>query len=163
MKYASTLAAMLVLGLGSNSASAEDGKLVATFGYLAVGTATPITDTHVFWSGHFSGSLKQDGGGEFDGLFVQCPGINDLNFGVGSATSHGYCMIGDASTEHRIIAKWECSGAPGSCSGTAEWIGGIGKWEGIRGSGTFTAQLGPSFSDGSTPGYAHWDIDYTTP
>lgn len=163
MKCISILAIGLVASLTAAPAFAEDGKLIATFGYLAVGTVTPITDTHVFWSGHFSGSLSQEGGGPFDGVFVQCPGVNDLDFAAGASTLHGYCMIGDGTTENRVIAKWECSGPPGSCSGTAEWIEGTGKWKGVTGSGTFTAQLGPSFSDGSTPGYAKWDIDYKLP
>lgn len=161
MKCTGIFLAVLIAALTSETAIAEDGKLAATFGFLAVGTVTPITESHVFWSGQFSGSIKQDGGGEFDGLFVQCPGVNDLDFGANTSTLHGYCMIGDASTKNRIIAKWECSGAPGGCSGTAEWIGGVGKWEGITGSGPFTATLGPSFSDGSTPGYASWEIYYT--
>lgn len=154
----------LAASVAAVPAWAEEGTFQARFGFLAVGSVTPLEEGHVFWSGHFSGSLSDlSGQGPVHNAFVQCPGTNDLDLNAGTAALEGYCVVSDGG-ESRIFIRWNCTGRPGTCDeGRAEWTSGTGRWAGLTATATFTAQLGPALSDGSVPGYAVWDVAYAAP
>ena len=149
---------------GGGSVLAEDGTMTMELGALAVGNITTLTEGRVFWTGHFSGSAVNIGDeGPIRRAFVTCPGTNELNFVDNTSKLSGFCVLSDGA-ESRLLVEWTCTGTPGACvDGTGTWSNGTGKWEGYRADVTWTTQLGAALEDGSTPAYATWTINYSTP
>lgn len=97
-------------------------------------------DTAVF-VGSFGGALYVDEKKKLvQGGHLVCPGVVEIDFKSGKHSGNGRCVIGNEEGE-RIYALWNCAGKLGEgCSGRLTLTEGTGKWEGVKGSGSFTSQ-----------------------
>jgi hypothetical protein len=159
----SAAAGVLAVALAS-AASAEEGSFTGQFGALAVGKVHTLeVDTHIFWAGAFSGVFLDDKGeGLIHRAWVTCPAADEIDFAAGTSKASGHCVIMDGA-ESKIYLTWECEGTPAGCQGTATYLSGTGKWEGLTGKATFEAAFGPLLGDGAMPTWARWSVDYNMP
>ena len=155
LSYASRIAAIAVTELLSMPVMAEDGPLPkqgqfsGKFGWWAVGKVYQLGTDQIYWNGEFNGTFFNDAGAGFlHGSSWVCPGYNELRGGV-SLGSGGRCVVTDMDGD-RMFVTWE--GARGSVpmkfNGTAQFVGGTGKYAGIQGRQTFHASPVPTTEQG---------------
>jgi hypothetical protein len=72
-----------------------------------------------------------------DGWAIHHAGRIDLNVKTGAGHAQGYDILTDKEGD-KVIHRWEGGpGKSGQWEGTVTFIGGTGKWRGIRGTGTW--------------------------
>jgi hypothetical protein len=83
--------------------------------------------------------------------------MNDLNLRAGDGVTHGVTEIADKEG-HKIYSKWEGTKRAGDAwKGTWVLIKGTGKYEGIKGKGTWmTTELSPTDSYDDSEG--EWEL-----
>ena len=130
----------------------KKGHFSGTHTWYAVGKAAEIEKNHWFWTGEFSGVFLNDAGSGFLHLAsVACPAMNDIQ-PDGSNFAHGYCIVTDNSGD-KVYTAWKCKGRMGDqCVGDGHFIGGTGKYAGIKGDNKFSSRGIASTSSG----YAVW-------
>ena len=93
-----------------------------------------------------------------DGWVEHEEGLFDMNNKTGAGSCQGYSEFASKEGE-KIYIKWKC-GPTNVANGTWTFFKGTGKYEGIRGGGTWAP--GPPSSD---PGYfsSHWEGEAELP
>jgi hypothetical protein len=143
---ASGIAAAVAAVLFGLPAAAEEGPLAkqgqfsGKFGWWAVGKVYQLGKDQIYWNGEFNGTFFNDSGGGFlHGSSLVCPGYNELRAGV-SLASGGRCVVTDMDGD-KAFATWDGGqgNVPMKFSGTAQFVGGTGKYAGIQGRWTFQA------------------------
>ncbi len=126
-----------VLGRNADAQLAKQGKFRGNLGVQAIGTPHEIEKGHVFFVGGFSGVFFNDvAKGFLDKSSVECPGVNDIVNGL-SISNHGYCIVTDKDGDKAFhVWKGKDTG-PGVGGGEMQWIGGTGKYSGIKGNSTY--------------------------
>lgn len=154
----------LVLGFLVSYASAADlpkkGKFSGNFGWYATGKSHEIEQNHLYWVGEFAGTFfNDDGKGFMHQSSIVCPGTNDIRLDGSLGGAHGNCIVTDREG-NKAFLTWKCSGPfPGPCNGEFQWIGGTGKFTGIRGNSKFYAvTIAPTSS-----GYSVWNASWELP
>lgn len=105
-------------------------------GLAASGKLMELGKGHLFWSGEFKGA-----GQNLQGAFMKyhawdCSGSNDILDGTASIA--GFCRVTDQDGDVAIVKYAGRFAAGGPMSGKGNWIGGTGKYTGIRGGHSFT-------------------------
>lgn len=155
LPHASRIAAIAVTVLLSMPAMAEEGPLPkqgqfsGKFGWWAVGKVYQLGKDQIYWNGEFNGTFFNDAGAGFlHGSSWVCPGHNELRSGIPQG-SGGRCVVTDMDGD-RMFVTWE--GGQGSVpmkfNGTAQFVGGTGKYTGIQGRQTFHAGPVPTTEQG---------------
>jgi hypothetical protein len=147
-----TLSAGLIISGGTR---AEDWKVTGDFGWLGVGKVFEIEKGHIYWVGEFSGNFANDKGkgSPLDQTGWKCPGFNDLDLNNKKNKAAGYCIIGDPSGD-QAYGSWQCQGDIQTCTGTFEYTGGTGKYQGISGGNNFVGHTQVNWPDGTASGYS---------
>lgn len=175
-KLATRFAAVLAALVAGNTASAEELKVDAHFGWLSVGMVYTIQEGHLFFLGEFSGSVTDMGAGTVvDGAALQCPAWFDINYLTGVLSAGGHCVTtlrsGDA-----FFGEWQCSGplgesgpggymplGPAPCDGGLTVVGGTGALAGMTGGNTFQGFTLFFHPDGKGSGYTSIQYDLNLP
>lgn len=147
-----TALATLLLSLpvaGEEGPLAKQGQFSGKFGWWAVGKIYQMGKEQIYWNGEFNGTFFNDASGGFlHGSSWVCPGYNELRAGV-SLASGGRCVVTDMDGD-KVFATWD--GGQGSVpmkfNGTAQFVGGTGKYAGIQGRWTFHASPVPTTEQG---------------
>ncbi len=150
---------VLVVGVTAEAQLPKQGKYRGMFGVQGSGTAHEIEKGHIFFVGDFSGVFFNEvAGGFIDKTSVTCPGVNDIVSGV-SIGNHGYCVVTDKDGDKAFIV-WKGKGTePNVGGGDAQWIGGTGKFAGVKGGHTYQYN---GIAD--TPRYwVVWEGEYQLP
>jgi hypothetical protein len=133
-------------------ARAEDWKVTGEFGWFAVGKAQEIEKGHSYWVGEYAGTFFND-----KHAGVKCPSWFDSDTNNKKAKAGGYCIITDVNGDQAYLT-WQGSGTPGGpLSGTFQYTGGTGKYQGIGGDNTFVGVTQVNWKDGTSSGYATWN------
>jgi hypothetical protein len=157
---------LLVLAVGAAQAQGipRKGTFTGKFGWFAVGKVIELEKGQVFFAGEFSGVFFNDtSGGTLDGVGVSCPGVNHVIFGANGARSsaNGTCVITDTDGD-RIFSKWAIVDEtfPVNTAPSAwEFLGGTGKYAGIKGKNKFQCWNNPA----AGTGYCKWWVNYELP
>jgi hypothetical protein len=148
----STLLALLLFGVSQSLYAAEKKTVICNnkFGPILQRLALPVADR----AGHEIGTQTRQGASsspdpDWDGSTVT--GIGQFDMVNGSGQVWGYNVrtfkSGDkVFTKFKFSLKKNSEGdqTQGMAEGAAEILGGTGKFENIKGSVTFTGQLGPA-------------------
>ena len=137
---------------------AKSGTYSAWFGWHSFGTLTDLGKGVMQWHGEFAGALRNDSGSGFmDGASVVCPGATLIV--DGHAYYRGSCILTDKEGD-RATLVWQTDAKVGDRGdGTMEWVGGTGKYTGIKGNNTFNGGVvgaGPQ-------GYSLWKGEWRLP
>ena len=101
--------------------------------WQASGKWVQIETDHQFWFGEFNGTFFNDAGqGFFHRASGVCPGVRDRV--KDAMEAHGYCVITDEDGDTASLA-WKCKGSE-NCDGDSEFLGGTGKYTGLKGRST---------------------------
>ena len=98
---------------------------------------------------------NMDGKSFGDGCALRFVGLTDFNAETGVGSGHGYEETTDKDGD-KYYVKWEGKATEGGWKGTYTILKGSGKYEGIKGKGTFSAAfVGPQewYTD------EEWDIE----
>ena len=151
---------IIVLSLFIIGPSVAAEKAVGYFGWHATGKYLQLGETMGFWRGEFSGSFDSDAGegGLFHKASMRCPGTNSINFGDGTTTAQGVCIIKDIDGDE-AYATWAIKGKLGQANpGSFSYTGGTGKYKGLSGNGgTLMGHIVTNWTDGDASGYALWN------
>jgi hypothetical protein len=92
-----------------------------------------------------------------DGWPIRLVGFSEFNTKTGTGHCFGYDEFTDNEGD-KVFQRWEGKlGADGKWAGTVTFIGGTGKWTGIKGKGTWKYHaLPPSQGYGDN----EWDIEF---
>jgi hypothetical protein len=137
---------------------AKSGTYSAWFGWHSFGTLTDLGKGVMQWHGEFNGALRNDtGSGFMHHASVICPGATLI---IGEhAYFRGNCIITDKDGD-RATLVWLCDAKLGErCDGPMEWVGGTGKYTGIKGNNTFNG----GFVGAGPQGYALWKGEWRLP
>ena len=151
-------AAVLAFASTAQAQIAKSGTYSAWFGWHSVGTLTDLGKGVMQWHGEFDGALRNDSGSGFlHDAAVICPGATLI---VGDhAYYRGHCIITDKDGD-RATLVWLCDAKLGErCDGPMEWVGGTGKYVGIKGNNTFNG----GFIGAGPQGYSLWKGDWRLP
>ena len=131
------IAVILALGASAEAQLPKQGKYRGMFGVQGAGTVHELDKDHVFFVGEFSGVFFNDvANGFMDKTSVVCPGVNDIAKGV-SLANHGYCIVTDKDGDKAYLV-WKGEGTgPNVGGGDSQWMGGTGKFAGIKGGHTY--------------------------
>jgi hypothetical protein len=153
------VALVLVIGVSAEAQLPKDGKYRGMFGVQGSGTAHEIEKGHIFFVGGFDGVFFNDvAGGFMDKSSVRCPGVNDIVNGV-SIGNHGYCIVTDKAGDKAFMVWKGRDTQPNVGGGDFQWIGGTGKFAGIKGDNTYRYT---GIAD--TPGYwGVWEGEWRLP
>jgi len=137
---------------------AQTWKATGAFGWLGVGKAYEIGKGHQYWLGEISGSFANDKGqgSLFDHAGSKCPGFNDVDGIHNKSRAGGYCVLSDPDGDQAFMT-YQCEGNAVSCSGTADFAGGTGKYKDVAGHNTFVAHVLVMWPDGTMSGYSTWN------
>ena len=113
-----------------------------------MGKAFQIEKGHVYWLGEFTGTFFNDKGkgSLFDQAGVKCPANFDFDINNKKAKAGGYCVISDTSGDQAYLS-WQNEGDGVTGPGTFHYTGGTGKYEGIKGDGTFVGVTQINWAD----------------
>jgi hypothetical protein len=153
--WVTVLVVAVVLFLGASGEAQgpkdfpKDGTHRGKFGVQGYGTVNELEEGHIFFVGGFKGVFFNDvAGGFMDKPSVDCPGVNDIVDGV-SIGNHGYCIVTDDDGD-KAFSVWQGKDMTSNHGGgDAQWIGGTGKFAGIKGHDTYRYA-----GIGNTMGYA---------
>lgn len=143
---------MMSMSLGAwaeEGALAKQGQFSGKFGWWAIGKVYATGKDQFYWNGEFNGTFFNDSGAGFlHGTSWICPGFNELRSGV-SVASGGRCVATDMDGD-KAFATWEGGQGtvPMKFNGTAQFVGGTGKYAGIQGRWTFNASAVPTTEQG---------------
>jgi hypothetical protein len=137
---------------------AKSGSYSAWFGWHSFGTLTDLGNGVMQWHGEFNGALRNDAGSGFmHDASVICPGATLIV--AGQAYYRGNCIITDKDGD-RATLVWLCDSKLGErCDGPMEWVGGTGKYSGIKGKSTFNG----GFVGAGPQGYSLWKGEWRMP
>jgi len=136
------------------------GTYDAHLWWQASGKWFEVEKEHLFWVGEFNGTFFNDAGrGFFHRASAVCPGVRDVVKRF--ANAHGYCVITDEDGDNATLV-WKCRGIE-RCEGDAEFLGGTGKYTGLRGSNTIYGVLRSSADPEGSSGYAVWKGTWQLP
>lgn len=136
------------LALAAGTASAADlpkkGTISGKFGWYGIGKVSEVGKGHFVFVGEFNGPFIADSGGGFaHGATVNCFGINDVRLDGAESSAQGYCIVIDADGD-KAYSKWSNKGGPASRpGGDNTWIGGTGKYAGLKGTNKFDTTVSP--------------------
>ena len=153
--YAVAIAAVIT---SPSPSRAEEWKATGQFGWFGVGKAYQIEKGHVYWVGEFTGTFFNDKGkdGLFDRDGVKCPAYFDFDINNKKSRAGGYCVISDTNGDQAYLS-WQNEGDGVTGPGTFQYTGGTGKYEGIKGGGTFVGVTQINWVDGLSSGFATWN------
>ena len=148
-----------ILGGDAEAQLAKQGKFRGTWGARSAGTITEIDKGHVFFVGGFSGVFFNDAANGFiDKSSVECPGVNDVVNGL-AIENHGYCIVTDKDGDKAFLVWKGKDSSPGVGGGDNQWIGGTGKYSGIKGHSTYRYA-----AIGNSPAYSVvWEGEWQLP
>jgi len=154
------LAFALVLFLGANAEAQipKQGTYTGWFGWHSFGQATDLGKGNLYWVGEFSGALANSAGSGFlHNTAIRCPGATVVV--DGHAYYKGNCIVTDQDADSAFLV-WDCDAKVGArCDGPMEWVGGTGKYKGIRGKHTFNG----GFVGAGPEGYSVWKGEWRLP
>ena len=155
----SALTLVFAVGVTAEAQLPKQGRFRGNFGVQAVGTANQLDEGHVFFVGAFSGVFFNDvANGFIDKSSVVCPGVNDIVNGT-SIGNHGYCIVTDKDGDKAFLVWKGQDTSPNAGGGDQEWIGGTGKYRGIKGKSTYRYT-----GIGTTPAFAVvWEGEWQIP
>ncbi len=121
--------------------AAEEHTIDAIAPWEGRGQIYPVGTDIAQFVGAFSGSLfVADKASLRPGGSFVCPATMEFNLATNALSGSGRCVISNQPDE-RIFATWSCSGEFGKgCNGTFTLVDGTGPWQGVTGSGPFSAQ-----------------------
>jgi hypothetical protein len=140
-------AILFLAGFGFSAAAQTRIPKAGTYsmpsGLIANGQLMELGKEHLHWYGGFKGA-GQNPGGAFMKLHAwDCSGANDIVNGTASLA--GYCRVTDQDGDAAFVRYSGRSAAGGPSTGRGDWIGGTGKYSGIRGGHTYTCHgVGPA-------------------
>jgi hypothetical protein len=149
----------------SGVALAEDYKVEGQLAVFATGQAMELEKGHSTWIGVFHATFFSAEGerGIFDKVSNKCTGVGDIDTNNKKVTFSGYCVQGNDG-ENQAFFRWSCETEPGRpCSGTDEYIGGTGKYQGITGKVNFVGHPIRSWKDGTSARWSSWNGQVTIP
>ena len=152
------LGLLLCLGVHAESQLAKRGTYQAKLWWQEHGEWFEIESGHMFFVGKFTGTFFNDAGAGFlHRASAVCPGVRDVLKDSGSG--HGYCVITDEDDEGKATLTWRCKGQRERvCEGVAEWVGGTGKYTGLKGSQTFSVGVRGLGSEGYAIFKGEWQL-----
>jgi hypothetical protein len=137
---------------------AKSGTFSLWFGWHSFGTLTDLGKGAMEWHGEFDGALRNDAGSGFmhDASAV-CPGATAiLN---GQAYYRGSCILTDKDGD-RAVLVFQCNAkvADRCVDQLQEWVGGTGKYTGIKGNITLNAGFIGAGPQGSSLWKGEWRL-----
>ena len=143
--------AMVLLGGSGEAQLAKQGTYGARFYYQLHETMYTLENDHYFLVGELRGTFFNDAGeGFLHRASAVCPGVRDIVKGM--AEVQRYCVVTDEDDD-RAWLVYKCKG-PDPCDGEAQWLGGTGKYKGLKGRHTIHS-VGLGMGDrGESKGYA---------
>jgi len=140
---------------------AKSGTYSGVFGfYEQPWTAVPIDKERLIISSMPQGPFINDQGSGFLHLAsVVCVGQGIVE--QGKFAFNGHCTATDKDGDKAALA-WRCAESGGRCVGTFDWVGGTGKYTGIKGHSQFH---GGGIGQGAPGpiGYAVWKGEWQLP
>jgi hypothetical protein len=148
--------AALICVLAAFGAKAEE-KAKGQFGWFGVGKTYEIDKGHYYWVGEFTGTFFNDKGegAMFHKAGVKCPAFYEIDAN-GKTNGGGYCVITDKDGD-QAFCQWKNSGTSDYGPGTFQFVGGTGKYSGLKGDNTFVGVTQVFWKDGTSTGYAIWN------
>lgn len=123
-------------------------------------TVLPIEEGRLLYQGIGQGPFFNDAGSGFLHLaVVACPGRGLVD--KGRLEFSGYCAATDKDGDKAVL-KWSCTDNAGRCAGNFDWIGGTGKYTGIKGRNVFDAGALGQAATGPV-GFANWKGEWELP
>jgi hypothetical protein len=147
--------AALALGLGvSASERAEDQKFVGTAGWVGLVKNYELEKGHFYSAGEFRNNYfsAKGEGGLLNGASGRCPAVGEVDTNAKTVKFTGYCIVSDADGD-KLYYKWQDEGDLATQRGAYEYVGGSGKYQAIRGSGTYISRLSVAWPDDTVSGY----------
>jgi hypothetical protein len=145
-----TIAALAALLLGAFAAAPnalaqmpKSGSYSLPAGLIANGQLMELGKDHLHWFGGFKGAGVNTQGAFMKVHSWECSGATDIV--NGTASGSGYCRVVDQDGDAAFVkyAGKNPAGAP--VTGRGEWIGGTGKYTGIRGGHSYICHaVGPA-------------------
>jgi hypothetical protein len=133
------LAALAMVAMAGGAAQAQlakTGNYVIPAGLAASGKLMELGKNHLFWSGEFKGAGHNSQGGFLKIHAWDCSGSNDIVDGTASIA--GFCRVTDQDGDLAFVRYAGKFPAGQPTTGKGEWIGGTGKYQGLRGGHNFT-------------------------
>ena len=147
--------------LSSSVNAGEQGKWHATAAAVATSTKSitiPDKKDHFVYLGEFDGVVFTDGGGFLNNARYQIADVQDSAAAIVPGGETGY-KIFTATDGGQVFGKYQATeAAPPIYKGTWQFTGGTGKYQGIKGHGTWTYH---SMTD--TTGYDFLEGEYELP
>jgi hypothetical protein len=142
--------AVVLWGGPAEAQLAKRGTYTARFYFQAHEKWYIIENAHYFFVGELSGTFFNDAGDGFlHRASAVCPGVSDVVKDITHA--HRYCVITDEDND-RAVLVYTCKGQE-RCEGDAEWLGGTGKYTGLKGRQTISAARLRMGDRGESTGY----------
>lgn len=158
MKLARWVIAGMAAATFGLPAAAQDWKVTGEYGWLGVGKAYQIEEGHLYWVGDFSGTFFNDKGegSLLHRVGLKCPAYNDIDLNKKKNKVGGYCVIIDPDGDQAYLT-FDGEGDTVRLSGTFEYTGGTGKYQGISGGNTWFGVTQVNWKDGTATGYSTWN------
>ena len=119
---------------------ADTNTISAVIPWQGQGQVFPVSTDQMRFLGSIEGIMYvETADGEMDEAFVRCPIVQEIDYANGRNSATGSCMI-TVSPEDAVFADLRCEGSEGLCRGEITLTGGIGRFEGVTGSGRLTAR-----------------------
>ena len=153
-KTLKTLVAILLLGSWSTHVFAETRTISAIIPWQGQGQLFPVAAGKLQFLGALEGIMYvETAEGDMNEAFVRCPIVQDIDGNDRSTSATGKCVI-TVSPDDAVFADMTCKGVAGSCKGEFTLTGGLGRFEGVSGSGKMTVRspvhaLAADLSDGT--------------
>jgi hypothetical protein len=168
MRKAKILAASVTTALmlvATGHVHAEDYKVNGQLAIVGTGKSLELDKGHTAWHGetHATFFSSQGEDGMFDKVSTKCMDAGETDLNNKKVVGSGFCVQGN-DEENQAWFKWSCEGVPGQpCTGKNEYIGGTGKYRGIRGTVTFVGHPIRNWGDGMTTRWSSWSGQVTIP
>lgn len=147
-------------GVRAESELPKRGTYGARCFWQASGKWFGVEKEHLFWVREFNETVFNDAGTGFSHRASGvCPGVRDVVKGFVNA--HGYCVMTDEDGDNATLV-WKCRGR-GRCEGDAEFLGGTGKYTGLKGSHTVHGVVRSAADPEGSSGYAVWKGTWRLP
>src|SRR5438094_5136682 len=160
---ASLIAAVLVLMLAASAEAqmAKEGDLSGTHSMSGTFKATKIGDDFLLVTSESMGFIVSDSGaGPFNDLSGRC--VSQVLYVKGVGRNRGHCVYLDRGGDQWLL-EFEASaqklGAT-TVNGTAKYLGGTGKFAGVRGEGEYTYTPMRPVAEGTYQGYSKFKGHY---
>ena len=140
---------------------AKEGDLSGTHSMSGTFKATKIGEDFLLVTGESMGLIVSDSGaGPFNDLSGRC--VSQVLYVKGVGRNQGHCVFMDRAGDQWLLAFEAPAQKLGAATpnGTVKYLGGTGKFAGVRGEGEYAYTNLRPFADGTYQGYSKFKGHY---